>query len=119
MAETLDIIASCRAAVVAELGKTHSPRDIRFYQREIERLDAHPLITGLHKGIYQAIENAEEGFTTEALCERFGGRALAALQDLKQNWIRLEPNGTWVKILPELPTDPHPSHISTNFTCPL
>jgi hypothetical protein len=43
MAETLELIASCRATIVAELERTHSPREIRYCQHEIERLDMHPL----------------------------------------------------------------------------
>ena len=73
MAETLELIASCRAAIVAKLERLHSPREIRFCQHEIERLDTHPLTTGLHKDIYEAVESSKEGITTEALRERFGG----------------------------------------------
>ena len=72
MTGTLESIASCRAAVLAELERTHSPRESRCCHYEIERLATHPLITGLHKDIYEAIEASKEGITTEALRERFG-----------------------------------------------
>ena len=119
MAETLDLIASCRAAAVAELKRTHSPREIRYFQHEIERLDAHPLITGLYKDIYEAVENSEEGITTEALRERFGDRALATIDCLKQDWIRLEPNGRWVNVLPEVKIGSYHHHLSSSFICPV
>ena len=119
MAETLDLIASCRAALVAELERTHSPREIRHCQHVIECLDTHPLITGRHKDIYEAVESAQEGITTEALRERFGDRALAAIDALKQDWIRSEPNGRWVKVLQEVETDGYHCHLPPSFVCPV
>jgi hypothetical protein len=119
MAETLELIASCRAAVVAKLERLHSPREIRFCQHEIERLDTHPLTTGLHKDIYEAVESSKEGITTEALRERFGGRIPAAIDDLKQDWIMLEPNGRWVSVLPKMEVDDYHYHAPPSFVCPV
>ena len=78
MTETIELIASCRNAVLAELEGTHSPREVRCRQHEIKRLDT-PLITGVHKDIYEAVESSEEGIATEALREKFGDRALDAI----------------------------------------
>jgi hypothetical protein len=119
MAETLELIASCRAAVAAELERTHSPREIRYCQHEIERLDAHPLISGLHKDIYEAVENSREGITTEALHERFGDCALAAIEYLKQDWIIQELNGRWVAVLPKAEFSGHHHCASPTFICPI
>jgi CO dehydrogenase/acetyl-CoA synthase alpha subunit len=119
MAETLDLIAKCRAALVAELERTHSQREIRHCQHVIECLDAHPLITGRHKDIYEAVESAQEGITTEALRKRFWDQALAAIDALKQDWIRSEPNGRWVKVLPEVEADGYHRHLPPSFVCPV
>ena len=119
MAETLELIASCRAAVVAKLERLHSPREIRYCQHEIERLDTHPLTTGLHKDIYEAVESSKEGITTEALRERFGKRALAAIDDLKHYWIMLEPNGRWITVLPKIEVGDYHYHASPIFICPV
>ena len=119
MAETLELIASCRAAVVAKLERLHSPREIRFCQHEIERLDTHPLMTGLHKDIYEAVENSKEGIKTEELRERFGDRALTAIDDLKQDWIMLTPNGRWISILPKIDVGDYHYHASASFICPV
>jgi hypothetical protein len=119
MAETLELIASCRAAVAAELERTHSPREIRYCQHEIERLDTHPLITGVHKDIYEAVENSIEGITTEALHERFGNRALAAIDYIKQDWIIQELNGRWIAVFPKVEFSGHHHCASPIFICPI
>ena len=119
MAETLELIASCRATIVAELERTHSPREIRYCQHEIERLDMHPLMTGLHKDIYKAVEDSREGITTEALRDRFGDQALAAIECLKHDWIMLEPNGRWVTVLPDVKFGSYHHHAPASFICPV
>jgi hypothetical protein len=119
MAETLELIASCRAAIVAELERTHSPREIRYCQHEIERLDTHPLMTGLHKDIYKAVEDSREGITTEALRERFGDQALDAINHLKQDWITLKRYGRWFAVLPEFEFKVYHHHSPTSLVCPV
>jgi hypothetical protein len=119
MTGTLESIASCRAAVLAELERTHSPRESRCCHYEIERLDTHPLITGLHKDIYEAIEASKEGITTEALRERFGDRALDAINHLKQDWITLKRYGRWFAVLPEFEFKVYHHHSPTSLVCPV
>ena len=119
MAETLELIASCRATIVAELERTHSPREIRYCQHEIKRLDMHPLMTGLHKDIYKAVEDSREGITTEALRDRFGDQSLAAIECLKRDWIMLEPNGRFVAVLPDVKFGNYHHHAPASFICPV
>ena len=119
MTGTLEIIASCRTVVLAELERTHSPRERHRCHYEIERLDAHPLITGLHKDIYEAVETSKEGITTEALRERFGDRALDAINHLKQEWITLKRYGRWFTVLPEFEVEAYHNHSPTSLVCPV
>ena len=119
MTETIELIASCRNAVLAELERTHSPREVRCCQHEIERLDTHPLITGVHKDIYEAVESSEEGIATEALREKFGDRALDAINRLKQDWITLNPSGRWFTISPEFKIYDYRPQLTSCLVCPV